>query len=247
MRILIVENYPQLSSTAAGIVASQVILKNNCVLGLPTGSTPEGMYGELVQLQREEKVDFSEVVTFNLDEYLGLSPEHPQSYHHYMHHHFFNHIPVPPQNIHIPPGRGDITAEHCREYDSNIAAAGGIDLQVLGIGVNGHIGFNEPGQYLKTGTHVVELTEETVEANSRFFDSREHVPRQAITMGMGSILGARKILLLAGGKNKAPAIRESLNGNITTNLPASFLQLHSDVILVLDREAASQLPTQHTG
>ncbi len=243
MRILIVENYPQLSAKAASIVASQVILKNNSVLGLPTGSTPEGMYSELVQLQKEGKVDFSDVVTFNLDEYLGLSPDHHQSYHYYMHQHFFNHVPVAPHNIHIPPGQKESTTEHCREYDQKIAAAGGIDLQFLGIGVNGHIGFNEPGPSLKTGTHIVELTEETVEANSRFFESKDHVPRQAITMGMGSILGARRIMLLASGTNKAPAIREALSGDITTNLPASFLQLHSDVILVLDRKAASQLPT----
>lgn len=241
MKIHVVEDYQQLSARAAGIAASQVILKNNSVLGLATGSTPEGMYRQLVQMNREGMVDYSEVVTFNLDEYLGLSPDHPQSYHYYMRHHFFNHVNVPPQNIHIPPGQEKNMAECCLEYDQKITDAGGIDLQVLGIGVNGHIGFNEPHQFLKMQTHVVDLTEETIEANSRFFATREEVPRQAVTMGMGSIMLAKRILLLAGGKSKASAIKETVSGKITTEVPASFLQLHREVILVLDKEAAALL------
>ncbi len=239
MKIHIVEDYREMSTRAAGIVASQVILKNNSVLGLATGSTPEGMYRELVKLNQERTVDFSGVITFNLDEYIGLPPGHPQSYHHYMHHHFFNHINVAPQNIHIPQGQAGNMAETCLEYDQKIADAGGIDLQVLGIGANGHIGFNEPHTYLKMQTHLIDLTEETVEANSRFFDTAEEVPRQAVTMGMGSIMQARRILLLASGKNKAPAIKETVSGKITTAVPASFLQLHREVILILDKEAAS--------
>ncbi len=241
MKIHIVDDYEQLSARAAGVVASQVILKNNSVLGLATGSTPEGMYRELVKMNREKVVDFSGVVTFNLDEYMGLPPGHPKSYHYYMHHHLFNHINADPQNIHIPSGQAKDMAKACLEYDQKIAAAGGIDLQVLGIGPNGHIGFNEPHPYLKMQTHTIDLTPETVAANSRFFDTGEEVPRQAVTMGMGSIMQARRILLLASGKNKAPAIKETVSGKISTAVPASFLQLHREVILILDKEAASLL------
>ena len=241
MKIHIVEDYQQLSARAAGIVASQVILNNSSVLGLPTGSTPAGMYRELIKLNGEGTVDFKEVITFNLDEYIGLSPGHPQSYHYYMHHHFFNHVNIAPQNIHIPQGQAKNMAETCLEYDQKIADAGGIDLQVLGIGANGHIGFNEPHQYLKMQTHVIDLTPETVEANSRFFDTAEAVPRQAVTMGMGSIMQAQRILLIASGKNKAAAIKETVSGKITTAVPASFLQLHREVILILDKEAAASL------
>ncbi len=241
MKLYIVEDYRQLSLKAASIVASQVILKNNSVLGLATGSTPEGMYRQLAQLNRDGIVDFSGVLTFNLDEYLGLAPGHPQSYHYYMHDHLFNHINAAPQNINIPPGQEQDMAAVCREYDEKIAAAGGIDLQVLGIGGNGHIGFNEPHGHLNVQTHVVDLTEDTVEANSRFFATREEVPRQAVTMGMGSIMKARRILLLASGKNKARAIKETLSGKITTQVPASFLQLHREMIVILDKEAAALL------
>ncbi len=241
MKVHVLEDYQQLSKKAAYLVASQVILKNKAVLGLATGSTPEGMYRRLAQMYREGAVDFSQVVTFNLDEYLGLSPEHPQSYHHYMHHHFFHHVNVPPENIHIPRGEEENLAGYCRRYDHGIAAAGGIDLQVLGIGVNGHIGFNEPHEYLRTQTHVVELAEETIEANSRFFSAPEEVPRRAVTMGMGSIMQARRILLLASGKSKARAVKETVSGKLTTAVPASFLQLHRELVILLDREAASLL------
>lgn len=243
MKILVVDDYDRLSARAAGIVASQVILKNDAVLGLATGSTPEGMYRELAEMSREGKVDFSGVVTFNLDEYAGLAPGHPQSYHHYMHRNFFDHVNIPPGNINIPSvtaGDKDMNA-FCREYDERITAAGGIDLQVLGIGVNGHIGFNEPDQFLNVGTYLVDLSKETIEANSRFFDTVEEVPRRAITMGMGSIMRAGRILLLAGGKNKAAAIRDTVSGKITTGVPASFLQLHREVTIIVDREAAALL------
>ena len=241
MIIHIVDDYQQLSAKAALIVASQVILKNNSVLGLATGSTPEGMYKQLVQMHREGTVDFSRVITFNLDEYLGFFPEHPQSYHYYMHHHSFNHIKVSPQNIHIPLGQAQNVNEMCLEYDRKIAETGGIDLQVLGIGANGHIGFNEPNPLLNLQTHIIDLTQDTIEANSRFFAAPEEVPRQAVTMGMGSIMKARRIMLLASGANKALAIKETLSGRITTEMPASFLQLHPEVIFILDREAAALL------
>lgn len=241
MKIHIVEDFQQLSAKAAAIVASQVILKNNSVLGLATGSTPEGMYRRLALMNREGMVDFSEVVTFNLDEYLGLSPDHPQSYHYFMHHHLFNHINICAQNIHIPSGQAKNLEEFCLAYDQKIADAGGIDLQVLGIGGNGHIGFNEPDRSLKLQTNIVDLTEETIAANSRFFNTPGEVPRQAVTMGMGSIMRAQRILLLASGKSKAPVIKETVSGKITTEIPASFLQLHREVILILDKEAASLL------
>ena len=241
LKVYIVENYQELSLRAAGIVASQVILKEDAVLGLATGSTPEGMYRELAQLYRDGKVDFSRVTTFNLDEYRGLDPGHAQSYHYYMHQHFFDHVNVPQENIHLPPGQGADMAAICREYEEKIAAVGGIDLQVLGIGVNGHIGFNEPGRQLQTHTHLVDLSAETIAANSRFFSAPEEVPRQAVTMGMGSIMQARRILLLASGESKAAAIRDTLGGRVTTAVPASFLQLHRRVIVLLDREAAALL------
>lgn len=241
MKVHIVDDYQQLSILAASIVASQVILKNNCVLGLATGSTPEGMYRLLGEMHAEGRVDFSEVVTFNLDEYLGLSPDHLQSYHYFMHKHLFDHINVSPANIHIPSGQATDMEQYCQNYDRHIANAGGIDLQVLGIGGNGHIGFNEPHAYLNVGTHVVNLTEETIEANSRFFAAAEEVPLKAVTMGMGSIMQAQRILLMASGKNKAPAIKETVSGKVTTEVPASFLQLHRELIVVLDKEAASLL------
>lgn len=241
MKVYVMKDYQEMSRKAADIVASQVILKSSSVLGLATGSTPEGMYSRLVEMNREGTVDFGSITAFNLDEYLGLDPEHPQSYHYYMYRHLFDHINADPQNIHIPTGRAQDMTSFCREYDEKIAKAGGIDLQVLGIGVNGHIGFNEPDEYLRAGTHVVNLTEETVEANSRFFASRDEVPRQAVTMGMGSIMKARRILLLAGGKGKAQAIKETVSGKITTRVPASFLQLHRKAVVVLDEEAAALL------
>lgn len=241
MKIFVAKDYQELSIRAAATVAGQVILKNSAVLGLATGSTPEGMYRRLVEMGREGAVDFRGVTTFNLDEYLGLDPGHPQSYHHYMYRHLFDHINADPAKIHIPAGNARDMAAYCREYDEKIAAAGGIDLQVLGIGGNGHIGFNEPDEYLKTGTHVVDLTEETVEANSRFFASREEVPRQAVTMGMASVMKAGRILLLASGEGKARAIKDTVSGRVTTRVPASFLQLHRDVVLILDEEAAALL------
>lgn len=243
MIIHVFENYRQMSIKAASIVSSQIILKNNSVLGLATGSTPEGMYRELVQVHREGLVDYSGVTAFNLDEYLGLSPDHSRSYHYYMHQNLFNHVNVSPENIHIPTGEETGAEEFCREYDRKINDAGGIDIQVLGIGVNGHIGFNEPATKLKKHTHIVNLTEETIEANSRFFDCADEVPRRAVTMGMGSIMHARRILLLAAGENKARAIKETVSGNISTEVPASLLQLHRNVVVILDKAAASLLQT----
>jgi len=242
MEIQIVDNYQQMTIKAADIVAHQVNQKKDSVLGLATGSTPEGMYARLVEMYRDKMIDFASVVTFNLDEYTALSLKHPQSYHCYMGRHLFDHVNIRPENTHIPHGNNEQDiSEVCREYDDKISSMGGIDLQILGIGVNGHIGFNEPGQFLQTRTHLVELAEETVEANSRFFSSPEEVPRRAITMGMASIMHAKKIMLLASGESKASAIQKSVSGRISTDIPASLLQLHRDIILIVDKQAASLL------
>ncbi|MGM0688432.1 MAG: glucosamine-6-phosphate deaminase [Bacillota bacterium] len=241
MDINVVDNYSELSEKAAAIVVNEVNCRPDTVLGLATGSTPEGMYAQLVKKYQERKVDFSDLITFNLDEYSGLSTEHPQSYHYYMHKHFFDHINIKSHNINIPHSEDRDIAHACGEYDRKIIEAGGINLQILGIGVNGHIGFNEPAEHLNTGTHLVDLSDETIAANSRFFNSRDDVPYQAITMGVGSIMHAEKILVMACGKNKARAIQLMCCGKVTTNLPASLLQLHRCVTLLLDREAASLL------
>ncbi|NLP36362.1 MAG: glucosamine-6-phosphate deaminase [Firmicutes bacterium] len=241
MKIRIAEDYDQMSTWAAELVAQQIKEKHNSVLGLATGSTPEGLYRLLVQMYQEGKLDFSHIITFNLDEYLGLAPTHPQSYAYFMHQHLLDHVNLKPENIHLPDGLAQDLDAFCQKYEEQIIAAGGIDLQVLGIGRNGHIGFNEPHHYLSVGTHTVRLTEDTIEANSRFFNSKDEVPHQAVTMGMGTILKAKKILLLANGKTKAKAIKDALCGRITTRIPASFLQLHRDITVIVDKEAASLL------
>ncbi len=241
MNIKIVDNYNELSQQAADLVAEQVRKKNDSVFGLPTGSTPKGMYACLVKMYKKNEIDFKNVITFNLDEYIGLPPDHPQSYHHYMYRHFLDHVNIKESNIHIPHCKGQDPGLICREYEQEIKNAGGLDLQILGIGTNGHIGFNEPQGHLYTETHLVELNEETIEANSRFFKSRDEVPRKAVTMGVGSIIGAVKILLLASGESKAEAVRDMCSSRITTMVPASLLQLHQDVTVLVDREAASLL------
>ena len=194
MRIIIEKNYENMSKKAALIVASQVLLKPNSVLGLATGSTPLGMYRELIEMYKRKELDFSEVRTFNLDEYYQLPPDNPQSYYFFMYNNFFNHININSENIYLPKGLSQNVERECKEYETAIKKAGGIDLQVLGIGENGHIGFNEPGESLQVQTRLINLTQETINVNSRFFDSKDEVPRQAITMGIGSILKARRIL-----------------------------------------------------
>lgn len=239
MDIRIVENYDEMSQKAAAIVADRVMKNKKMVLGLATGSTPEGLYALLVKMFREGRVDFSDVTCFNLDEYRNLSPEHPQSYNHYMQRHFFSQVNVKPQNINIPDCHEEEIKAACREYDQKIFQAGGIDLQLLGLGVNGHIGFNEPGSSLHVATHLVDLSEETIEANSRFFNDSGEVPRQAVTMGLGSIMQAESILLLASGKSKSEAVKAMCSGWVTTEIPASFLQLHRNAVVIIDNEAAA--------
>lgn len=238
MRVIIEKDYEAMSKKAALLVASQVRLKPNSVLGLATGSTPLGMYDELIEMYEKDEIDFSEVKTFNLDEYCSLSPDNPQSYHYYMKNNFFDHINIHPSNTNLLDGMTNNVTEECLDYDRKIKRAGGIDLQVLGIGPNGHIGFNEPGEKLNVRTHQVDLAQETIEANSRFFDSRDKVPRKAITVGMATILKSNRILLMASGKNKARAIRESISGYVSTDVPASLLQTHPEVTVIIDEEAA---------
>ncbi|MDD3631628.1 MAG: glucosamine-6-phosphate deaminase [Atribacterota bacterium] len=238
MNIIKVKNYKELSMQAAGIVAAQISRKKNTVLGLPTGQTPLGMYQELIKRFRKGEIDFSQVITFNLDEYYGLSPEHPQSYNYYMWQTFFNNINIKKENVFIPDGVTKDVQKECRYYESLIEKKGGIDLQFLGIGDNGHIGFNEPAIALNSKTHLVNLSQATIEANSRFFNDIEDVPRKALTMGMGTIMKAKQIILLASGMKKAPAIAKTINGKVNTEVPASLLQLHRDVTIIVDKDAA---------
>jgi len=219
----------------------QLERKPDSVLGLPTGSTPMMVYRELVAQQAQGKIDFSHVTTFNLDEYVGLDEKHAQSYKYYMYENFFRHVNIDLNNTHIPNGTTKNLEEECRRYENLIEQSGGIDWLLLGIGLNGHIGFNEPGESLIAATHVQKLREETRTANVRFFGSSQNVPTHAITMGMGSILKVMKIVLVAFGKEKAEIVAKAINGPVTTWVPASFLQLHRDVTFVLDQEAASEI------
>lgn len=241
MRVIVEPGPEGVAQTAARFVARLVRRKPECALGLATGSTPLGMYRELIRLCREEGLDFSRVVTFNLDEYVGLSPSHPQSYRHFMQESLFDHLNIDPRRTHVPDGRALDFEAFCQQYERMIAEAGGIDLQVLGIGSDGHIAFNEPGSSLGSRTRLKSLAEETIRDNARFFGGAEHVPRLAITMGVGTILESRQCLLLACGPTKARAIRDTIEGPVTAQVTASALQLHRDVIAVVDEEAGRLL------
>lgn len=243
MRVLIRKDYEEMSREAANIVGSLVRKKPNCVLGLATGSTPVGLYKELARMHKEEGLDFSQVTTFNLDEYYGLSADHPESYRYFMNKNLFDHINIKKENTHVPDGTVslDKVEEHCQEYEKMIKEAGGIDLQVLGIGGDGHIAFNEPGSSLGSRTRLIALDEQTRQDNSRFFDSIDEVPRAALTMGVGTILEARRLLFLANGTKKAEVVAKAIEGPVTNQITASALQLHPCVITILDEEAASNL------
>ena len=241
MKIIKADDYYDMSRKTANIISAQVIMKPNAVLGLATGGTPVGTYKQLVEWYRKGDIDFAEVTTVNLDEYRGLPKEHEQSYWHFMHTNFFDHVNIKAEHIHMPDG-SDMDAEKaCKEYDDIIQDIGGIDLQFLGIGTDGHIGFNEPGAAFELGTHCANLTDSTIEANRRFFKSREEVPRQAYTMGIKTIMQARKVLMAANGKNKAGIIKKALSGPVTPEVPASILQMHPCFILVADKEALSEI------
>jgi len=241
MEVIVKGTYEAVSQAAARVVAKALNAKPNAVLGLATGSTPLGLYRELVRMHRDEGLDFSQVTTFNLDEYVGLSKKHPQSYHYFMEENLFKHLNIPPQNIYIPSGTTDNYAAFCQWYERRIVECGGIDLQVLGIGSDGHIAFNEPSSSLGSRTRIKTLAKQTIEDNARFFDTREQVPVYAITMGVGTILEARKIIVLANGRNKAAAVAAAIEGPVTSMITASALQLHRDTMAILDREAASAL------
>ncbi len=241
MEIIINETSEAMSKAAALVVAQTLNSKPNAVLGLATGSTPVGLYEELVRMHREEGLDFSQVTTFNLDEYVGLTRNNPQSYHYFMHHHLFQHINIPKQNVYIPSGTTDNYEAFCQWYERRIVECGGIDLQILGIGSDGHIAFNEPSSSLGSRTRIKTLARPTIQDNARFFDKPEDVPIYAITMGVGTILEAQRIVLLASGESKAEAIAAAVEGPVTSMITASALQLHSDTITYLDRAAASKL------
>ncbi len=241
MEVIISKTYEELSKAAAAMVAKTLNAKPNAVLGLATGSTPLGLYKELVRMHKEEGLDFSHVTTFNLDEYVGLKPDHPQSYRHFMQENLFDHINIAPQNTHLPSATTDNHKAFCESYERMIDECGGVDLQVLGIGSDGHIGFNEPTSSLGSRTRIKTLTQQTIDDNSRFFKAGEKVPTYAITMGVGTILEAKKIILLSNGEGKASAIADAIEGPVTSMCTASALQLHEQVIYYLDTAAASKL------
>lgn len=236
MKLTVTNSYEKLSKLAAEYIAAQVILKPDSVLGLATGSSPVGVYKCLVEKFNKGCLDFSDVISINLDEYVGLDGSHEQSYRYFMQDHFFNYVNIKPENTFVPNGCASDLAAECSEYDARVTRLGGIDLQLLGIGPDGHIGFNEPDDHFTAETHVVDLLPSTIEANSRFFSSIDEVPKQAVSMGMGSIMKAKKILLIANGKAKKDVLMEALNGKITPNLPASLLQLHRDVTVIFSEE-----------
>ena len=241
MRIYKGKDYADMSRKAANIISAQVIMKPDCVLGLATGSTPIGLYQQLVAWYEKGDLDFSEVRTVNLDEYKGLSRENDQSYYYFMHHNLFDHVNLPAENSHLPNGIEPDSDKECRRYSELIRSMGGVDLQLLGIGHNGHIGFNEPGDAFDNDVHCVDLTQSTIEANKRFFASADDVPKQAYTMGIKTIMQAKKILIVASGEDKADIVRDAFFGPITPKVPASVLQLHNDVTLVADEAALSKI------
>lgn len=239
MKIYKAKDYNDMSRKAANILSAQVIMKPDAVLGLATGSTPLGTYSQLIEWCKKGDIDFSNVTTVNLDEYKGLTRDNPQSYYRFMCENFFDHINIDKKNVNVPDGTQENSEIECERYNNVIRSVGGIDMQLLGIGDNGHIGFNEPGCAFETETHCVKLTESTINANSRFFESIDEVPKEAYTMGIKSIMQAKKILLIASGENKAKALSEAICGPVTPQNQASILQLHNDVTIVADEAALS--------
>ncbi|MGO5114368.1 glucosamine-6-phosphate deaminase [Candidatus Avoscillospira sp. LCP25S3_F1] len=241
MRIIVCPDYSAMSRQAANVIAAQVILKPDCVLGLATGSTPVGAYQQLAKWQQQGDVTFADVRTVNLDEYRGLPGTHDQSYRYFMNTNLFDHIDIDKENTFVPNGMAEDVEAECAAYDERIQEFGGIDLQLLGIGHDGHIGFNEPADHFSCGTNCVKLTDMTIDANARFFANRDDVPREALTMGMQAIMQARAILMVVSGADKAEIIRKSFCGPITPEVPASILQLHPNVTIVGDEAALAGL------
>lgn len=245
MRIIATMDYQEMSRKAANIISAQVILNPNSVLGLATGSSPIGTYKQLIEWYHKGDIDFSLIKTVNLDEYKGMSPDNPQSYSYFMNENFFQHININLKNVHIPNGLAEDAQKECRRYDEIITSLGGVDLQLLGLGNNGHIGFNEPNDNFIRTTHCVALSQSTIDANSRFFQNSEEIPRYAYTMGIGNIMEAKKIVVVVNGKGKAQILKEVIEGPITPSVPASILQLHKDVTIIADQEALSLLNTNN--
>ena len=241
MRIYLSEDYKAMSRRAANIISAQVITKPDSVLGLATGGTPVGAYQQLVEWYKKGDLSFAEIKTVNLDEYLGLSPHHEQSYRYFMQVNLFDHIDIKPENTHVLNGLAKDPQAECAAYNQLIRDLGGIDLQLLGMGHNGHIAFNEPGDDFGLETHVVTLTDRIIDANTRFFESRDEVPRHALSMGIKNIMQARRILIVVSGEEKAETVCKAFAGPVTKDVPASVLQLHPDVTLVGDRAALSKL------
>lgn len=241
MKIYKAKDYKDMSRKAANIISAQVIMKPNCVLGLATGSTPIGTYDQLVEWYNKGDLDFSEVTTVNLDEYKGLPRTNDQSYYYFMHQHLFDRVNIDPERTNVPNGMETDAEKECGRYEELIRSLGGVDLQLLGLGHNGHIGFNEPGEAFEKETHCVDLTESTIEANKRFFASADDVPKQAYTMGIKTIMQAKKILIVVNGENKADIVERAFFGPVTPEVPASILQLHNDVTLVGDEAALAKI------
>ncbi len=241
MKIYKAKDYKDMSRKAANIISAQVIMKPNCVLGLATGSTPIGTYDQLVEWYNKGDLDFSEVTTVNLDEYKGLPRTNDQSYYYFMHQHLFDRVNIDPEWTNVPNGMEPDAEKECGRYEELIRSLGGVDLQLLGLGHNGHIGFNEPGEAFEKETHCVDLTESTIEANKRFFASADDVPKQAYTMGIKTIMQAKKILIVVNGENKADIVERAFFGPVTPEVPASILQLHNDVTLVGDEAALAKI------
>ncbi len=239
MKIIKTTDYNDMSRKAAHIISAQIIYKPNSVIGLATGSTPLQTYNYLIDWYKKGDLDFSQVTTFNLDEYYGLTKLNKQSYYYFMQDKLFNHININPDNVHIPDGTNQNVEQECLKYEKAILDAGGIDLQLLGCGHNGHIGFNEPSDVFNTDTHLVNLTESTIQANKRFFESEDDVPRKSYTMGIKTIMNAQKILMIVSGESKKEIVKKAFFGPVTPMVPASILQLHRDFTLVVDEDAFS--------
>ncbi len=237
MKVIVCKNYKEMSEQGAKIVADVMTKKPNAILGLATGSTPVGMYQELIALNKAGKIDFKNITTVNLDEYYPIEPTNDQSYRYFMNDNLFNHVNIDKNKTFVPQGNAKDGEEEAIRYETFVRSLGGADIQVLGIGRNGHIAFNEPDTELVPVTHVTNLTEDTIDANARFFASADEVPKQALTMGMGTILSAKKIIILANGKGKHDAVMKMLKGTVTTSCPASFLNLHDDVTVLCDEDA----------
>ncbi len=241
MNVIITDSYKDMSRAGADMIAECVRRNPSCVLGLATGSTPIGLYRCLVDDFKGGRLSFADVTTFNLDEYVGLDGSHDQSYRYFMNHNLFDHVDIDKARTHVPSGTDADIARSAQAYDEAIEEAGGIDLQLLGLGHNGHIGFNEPCDHFPKGTHGVKLTESTISANSRLFDSPDEVPREAVTMGIGTIMAARKVLVVANGKDKAEIVAKAFLGDVTPEVPASILQFHPNATVIVDEEAGSRL------